>query len=92
MTGNHAAQAILESQTMRTFRQCRAKIFGVPKAPFSWIDRPPGPNRILGMRWLAAELYPDYFDYQLEEDVRSFYKLFYHTDLTDEQLAGLFRD
>ncbi|MGI6404793.1 MAG: ABC transporter substrate-binding protein [Oscillospiraceae bacterium] len=93
MTGNHAAQAILESPDYAHIQAVQSKkVFGVPKAPFSWIDRPPGPNRILGMRWLAAELYPDYFDYQLEEDVRSFYKLFYHTDLTDEQLAGLFRD
>jgi hypothetical protein len=30
----------------------------LPQAPFGWIDEPPGINRLLGIQWLAATLYP----------------------------------
>lgn len=93
LTGNGAAQTILRNPDYAQIKAVRTgKVFGTPKTPFSWIDRPPGPNRVIGMRWLAAKLYPDYFNYQIETETRIFYKLFYHIDLTDEQLKGLFND
>jgi len=65
-------------------------VYGAPGAPFSWIDRPPGPNRIIGMRWLAKKIYPDHFDYDIDEEVREFFRLFYHMELTDEKLAEVY--
>ena len=65
-------------------------VLGAPNAPFSWVDRPPGPNRIIGMRWLAKTIYPDHFEYDLDEEVRHFFELFYHTELSDEKLASIY--
>lgn len=65
------------------------QVYGSPKAPFSWIDRPPGPNRLIGLYWAFATIYPDYADFDLDATIREFYQLFYHTDLTDEQMELL---
>lgn len=93
MTGNNAATAIMNDPDFATIQAVQSgRVYGGPKAPFSWIDRPPGPNRVIGLRWLAKLVYPELYDYEIEPEVRSFYKLFYHTDLTDEQLQGLFND
>lgn len=60
-----------------------------PTAPFGWIDRPPSLNRIIGLKWLTGLFFPDRFDFDLAEETRNFYKLFYHVDLTDDELARL---
>lgn len=64
-------------------------IYEVPSAPFSWFDRPPSANMILGVKWTAQILYPDLFHYDLKEETKRFYKLFYFCDLTDAQLDDL---
>ena len=41
------------------------------------------------MLWMGAVLYPDAVDYDLFEEVRNYYDLFYHCDLTEEQFDAL---
>jgi iron complex transport system substrate-binding protein len=67
----------------------RKRIYLAPTAPFGWIDRPPSINRIIGLKWLAGLFYPDRFDFDLRGETRKFYKLFYHVDLSDEELDRL---
>lgn len=67
------------------------KVFAQPSLPFGWFDSPPGVNRLIGIRWLEALLYPHLFRNDLSADVRGFYKLFYQVDLTDAQVAGLLK-
>lgn len=57
----------------------------VPDAPLNWMGSPPGAQRILGLIWLAAVLYPEYCDYDVKTEVTEFYKLFFHCELTEEQ-------
>ena len=64
-------------------------IYEVPSSPFSWFDRPPSANMIMGIKWTAEILYPDLFDYNLREEARKFYKLFYYCSLSDEELDTL---
>ena len=61
------------------------RVFRAPVLPFGWIDSPPSVNRLLGVKWLLAVLYPDLASGDLGSDTRQFYKLFYGVDLTDEQ-------
>jgi len=90
MSGYSAAESIMNNPTFATLSAVRNNmVFGIPNAPFSWIDRPPGPNRIVGMRWLAKMIYPDYFDYDVNEEIREFFRLFYHVELTDGQLNAV---
>ena len=67
----------------------QGRVFLAPTAPFGWIDRPPSVNRIMGLRWLGSLFYPDRLPLDWRRDVRAFYRLFYHVDLTDELLSQL---
>ncbi len=65
------------------------RVYQIPRGPFDWFDRPPSMSRILGVRWLGNLLYPDLYPYDMEDEVRAFYTLFYHLDLSDAQLEKL---
>lgn len=61
------------------------KVYTMPNVPFSWCDRPPSVNRILGIQWIANTLYPEAYDVDMVEVTKEFYSMFYHADVTDEQ-------
>lgn len=65
------------------------RVYLSPTAPFGWIDRPPSLNRMMGLIWMAGLLYPDKWEGDLREDTRAFYELYYHVDLSDEDLERL---
>lgn len=65
------------------------RVYQTPRLPFGWFDAPPGVNRLIGLRWLAATLYPELFPQPLAEVVRDFYKRFYHVDPDPAQIAAL---
>ncbi len=69
----------------------RRRVYLSPTAPFGWIDRPPSINRIFGLKWLASLFYPELFNIDLTMETRNFYKLFYHVELTDNELDGLIK-
>lgn len=63
--------------------------FQVPAEPYNWLGFPPSVQRLLGMMWMAKLLYPDAADYDLYEEVKEYYNLFYHCDLNREQYDAL---
>lgn len=65
------------------------RVYRVPNLPYSWVDAPPGINRLIGAAWLATLLYPKEAKLDLAAETRKFYKLFYHVDITEDQLASL---
>lgn len=88
--GSSAAQAILDNPDYATLKAVQdSKVYGTPNAPFSWVDRPPGPNRLIGIRWFSSLIYSDYLNCNVEEEVSEFFRLFYHVDLSQEQLGDL---
>ncbi len=90
LSGADAAAAILGNSNYADLKAVKVKqVYGIPNAPFGWIERPQGPNRLIGVRWLFATAYPDTAAYDLREEVKEFFKLFYHTDLTAEQVDDL---
>ena len=92
MSGGSAADAILSNPDYASLKAVQdLKVYGTPNAPFSWVDRPPGPNRLIGMRWFSALIYSDYIDCDVNEEVHKFFELFYHIDLTDEQMENLLK-
>ncbi len=56
--------------------------------PFGWLDSPPGINRLLGIRKLQG-----HFDADIQphwaNDLRTFFQLFYHSELSEAQLQRL---
>ena len=65
------------------------RVYLSPQLPFGWFDFPPGPNRVVGLFWLANILYPDVFKDDLRKRVSEFYQLFYHREPTAAQLNAL---
>lgn len=65
------------------------RVYLAPRLPFGWFDSPPAVNRLIGIRWLAAVLYPDIFPRDLREITSDFYRRFYHEQLTAAQLDEL---
>ena len=91
-SGNSAAEDILSNPDYASLKAVQDnKVYGTPNAPFSWVDRPAGPNRLIGMRWLSAVVYPEYINCDVNEEIREFFNLFYHVDLSDEQLENVLK-
>jgi len=65
------------------------KYYEVPAGPYNWLGFPPSVQRLLGMMWMTKLLYPEAADYDLYEEVKTFYDLFYHCELTSEQFDAL---
>jgi iron complex transport system substrate-binding protein len=58
-----------------------------PKMPFGWVDFPPSVNRLIGLMWLGAVLYPTLFPDDLTALTREFYTRFYHVTPSGAQIA-----
>jgi iron complex transport system substrate-binding protein len=67
----------------------KKRVYLSPHVPFGWFDYPPGPNRVIGLAWLAEVLYPQLFRHDFKREVTEFYRRFYHQAPTEEQLARL---
>ena len=65
------------------------RVYLSPTLPFGWVDRPPSINRMIGLKWLAGLFYPDLWARDLRAETRAHYRLWYHIDLTDEDLDRL---
>ena len=63
--------------------------YKAPYGPYGWLSSPPSVQRYLGLLWLGELLYPDYVEYDLQEEVTEYYKLFYDCDLTDAMYQDL---
>jgi iron complex transport system substrate-binding protein len=67
------------------------RVYLAPRLPFGWFDSPPAVNRLIGVRWLAAVLYPQAFSGDLREATSEFYRRFYHLSLNETQLDTLLK-
>lgn len=82
--------------TTPAFSELRAvkdgKVLQSPEGPWPWMDGPPSVNQVLGVIWAAEAIYPDVYDFDVAKEVKEFYQLFYHVDLSDEDVAKLLED
>lgn len=66
-------------------------VYEIPYHPFCWFDRPPGVNRIIGVKWLANLLYPETVKLDIRAEVKDFYARFYHCKLSDVAVSELLK-
>lgn len=67
------------------------RVYRVPDEPYNVLSSPPSANRIAGIYWLGALIYPEqYASADWKEKIREWYKLAYHHELTDEELNRYF--
>ena len=67
----------------------RGAYYEVPMGPYNWMGFPPSVQRLLGMMWMTKVLYPEAADYDLYTEVSSYFRMFYHCDLTQAQYDAL---
>ncbi len=65
------------------------RVYEIPTGPFNWFDRPPAVSRLIGIRWVANLLYPDVYPFDFRAEVKRFYALFYHYQLSEQELDEL---
>ena len=70
----------------------RGDFYRTPAGPYGWLSSPPAVQRYLGMLWLGALLYPEYTEYDLQEEITAYYQLFYGCDLTEAMYQDLMAD
>ena len=63
--------------------------YEVPIGPYNWMGFPPSVQRMLGMMWMAKLLYPEAADYDLYTEVAEYFRLFYHTTLSEDAYNAL---
>lgn len=63
-----------------------------PFGPYNWMGFPPSVQRYLGMLWMGKVLYPEKADYDLYEEIKTYFDLFYHSSLSREQYEELVRN
>ena len=61
------------------------KVYRIPKTPFNWLNYPPSFMRAIGIRWLAATLYPGLYAKDLEKETQYFFRLFLNMDIPERE-------
>jgi iron complex transport system substrate-binding protein len=61
-------------------------VYEAPYRPYNWMGGPPSIQHLLSMVWLGNLMYPDVFDYDIDERVGEFYSLFFRYDPTGAEL------
>ncbi|MEG2199628.1 MAG: ABC transporter substrate-binding protein, partial [Anaerovorax sp.] len=85
--GSDCYNKILSDPAWSTINAEKNKeVFQTPTIPFNWFDRPPSVNTVIGVKWFQNLLYPDLATYNIKEEAKEFYKLFYHVDVDDADL------
>ncbi len=83
-------KAIVDNPLWQNVQAVRdGQVLQIPWLPFSWFDRPPGSNRIIGAVWLAQTLYPQYFRLDLVKIIQEYFQTFYHQSLTEADARAL---
>lgn len=65
------------------------KYFEIPYGPYHFLSNPPSINQIIGIKWLGNLLYPEFYAYDMKEEVQDFYELFWHYNLSEEEATEL---
>ena len=84
-------EAIMSSDMWNTLPAVKeGRVYEAPyECPWAWMGNPPASHRLISILWLGNLLYPEVFDYDVEEKIIEFYDVFYHYDMTEEELGEI---
>jgi len=68
------------------------QVYEIPAYPFNWFDRPPSVSRVIGIKWLANLLYPDYVTIDIKAEVKEFYAKFFDYNLNDQEMDDILQN
>ena len=63
------------------------QVYKIPLGIYRWF--PPSGDAPLMLKWLAQHNQPELFDYDMDTEIRTYYKDFYDYDLTDEDIHSI---
>lgn len=63
------------------------QVYKIPLGIYRWF--PPSGDAPLMLKWLASKNQPELFDYNMEDEIRTYYKDFYDFDVTDEEIQSI---
>ena len=91
ISGNRGAAARLRAhpEWSKVPAVAAGRVYQWPSLPYSWGARPPSVNRLPGVMWLSYVLRNRLFDAAFRDDLRGFYRDFYHLDLSEPQVQSL---
>lgn len=91
---SHTLSELKKDPLWKELRAVReGRIVRIPDYPFNWFDRPPGPQRLLGLLWLETLLDPAQSPRAaFLTEIRRLYPLFYHRKLSSHDEAALFEN
>ena len=90
ISGSKSVEEIMTNANYQNLQAVQnSNVYNIPKAPFAWIDRPKGVNRIIGIKWAGSIIYPEIYGEFSNDMIKDFYKTFYHINITDEQIEKL---
>lgn len=64
-----------------------AQVYLLPSLPMNWLVSPPSINRLAGILWADKVLYGGDFD--LHQELKEYFKLFFNVAMSDETLTSL---
>lgn len=67
------------------------RVYLAPATLLNWIAAPPSVNRFLGLIWAPTVLYPERAGWDAKAEVKEYFRLFYHADLSDAQYEEITR-
>ena len=65
------------------------RVYTMPNVPYSWCDRPAGPNRCIGIQWIANLLYPEHYPIDMVSATKEFYRVMWRLEVSDDQVKEL---
>ncbi|MEK4247160.1 ABC transporter substrate-binding protein [Psychrobacillus sp. FSL K6-2684] len=63
------------------------KVYKMPLGIYRWY--PPSGDAPLMLKWMAQKNHPDLFTYDMNEEIKDYYKRYYSYDLTDTQVEEI---
>ncbi|MBR6332543.1 MAG: ABC transporter substrate-binding protein, partial [Dehalococcoidales bacterium] len=63
-------------------------VYKDPLGIYRWFT--PTSDSALMLKWIASKTYPDLYKYDMEKEVRDYYKTFYGYELSDKELNMVF--
>ncbi len=82
---NNIFNDVTKHQTWNSLTAIKNKnYYETPLLPYNWTGTPPSVQQYLGMMWYTELFYSSYSDYDFEAKVYEFFKLFYHSSLSEE--------
>lgn len=63
------------------------KVYKVPLGIYRWF--PPSGDAPLMLKWMANHNQPELFDYDMNDEIKTYYKDFYNFDVTDDEVETI---